>query len=107
MPPGGLTGSADCMLQVRFGGFADNISNSSFILWLIRLSTGTRFRGYFSCATGRNACDPGVSDADMLYLVDTVEALPGSLASTGLPAPTAISLTGPLAREVTFCGGTG
>jgi hypothetical protein len=44
--------------------------------------------------------DPGVSDADIRYLVDAVQALPGRLASAELPAATTIPLSGPLAREV-------
>lgn len=44
--------------------------------------------------------DPGVSDADIRYLVETMQALPGRLASAELPGATTIPLTGPLAREV-------
>jgi hypothetical protein len=48
----------------------------------------------------RRPDDPGVNDADIRYLVDTVQALPARLASAELPSATTITVSGPLTREI-------
>lgn len=44
--------------------------------------------------------DPGVSDTDIRYLVETVQALPARLASTDLQTTRTLAVPEPLTREI-------